>query len=177
MQKETKFRGRVWKIVDSAGNFIDDIDTDQIYHNAHLAVTDINKMGQHSFGNLEGWTDFPQKVQKGDIILVGENFGAGSSRQHAVDCFASLGVSLIIAGSYGAIYKRNAINSGLPIITHPQYKNIKVNNGDIIEVDLVTSKITNITTGEEMPSGEPFSGVQMDIYMTGNLFEYAKSGR
>lgn len=175
MAKETLLTGRVWKITDPGGSLIDDIDTDQIYHNAHLAVTDIQKMGVHAFGNLEGWKDFPQKVQKGDIVVVGENFGAGSSRQHAVDCFVALGVSLIIAGSYGAIYKRNAINSGIPILMHRHLKDLHVNHGDTLQVNLETGALKNMTTGEDLPSGEPFSGVQMDIYQAGNLFEYARS--
>jgi 3-isopropylmalate/(R)-2-methylmalate dehydratase small subunit len=172
--KETIIRGRAWKITDIDGHLIEDIDTDQIFHNAHLAITDIDKMGHHAFGNLEGWKDFPTMVRKGDIIIVGDNFGAGSSRQHAVDCFASLGVSLIIAGSYGAIYERNAINSGLPLLIHPGIKDLLVKNGDSIEADLATGKIKNTTTGVELQPSKPFSGVQMDIYQAGNLFAYAR---
>jgi 3-isopropylmalate dehydratase small subunit len=174
MAKETTIRGRVWKINDQEGRLIDDIDTDQIFHNAHLAITDVNKMGPHTFGNLEGWKDFPAKVHKGDIIMVGENFGAGSSRQHAVDCFAALGVSLIIAGSYGAIYERNAINSGLPILSHGGIKGLTIEEGDVLEADLITGKLANITSGRDLTPARPFSGVQMDIYQAGNLFEYAR---
>ena len=174
--KSTLIKGRVWVIKDpETGKFIDNIDTDMIYHNAHLAVTDIEKMGQYAFGNLKGWEDFPKKVQKGDILIVGENFGAGSSRQHAVDCFRALGVSLIIAKSFGAIYKRNAINSGLPILTMPDVKKALVKNGDIIEIDLKTGKGKNITSNVELPPANPFSKVQMDIYQAGDLFAYAKT--
>ncbi len=174
MEKDTIIRGKVWKISDVDGHLIDDIDTDQIFHNAHLAITDIRKMGPHTFGNLEGWKDLPAKVQKGDIVIVGENFGAGSSRQQAVDCFASLGVSLIIAGSYGAIYERNAINSGFPILIHPGIRELRIQNGDLLEADLVTGKLRNITGDEELGYAKPFSGVQMDIYKAGNLFNYAR---
>ncbi|MFQ6618076.1 MAG: 3-isopropylmalate dehydratase small subunit 2, partial [Fidelibacterota bacterium] len=114
MDKLTLIEGKAWLIRDERGVFIDDIDTDQIYHNTHLAVTEIERMGQFAFGNLKGWENFPSLSERGDILIVGKNFGSGSSRQHAVDCFKSLGISLIIGQSFGAIYKRNAINSGLP---------------------------------------------------------------
>ncbi|HIP99497.1 TPA: 3-isopropylmalate dehydratase, partial [Candidatus Bipolaricaulota bacterium] len=83
--KPTVLTGRPWLIADETGRLIDDIDTDQIYHNAHLAVTDPAEMGKYAFGNLAGWEDFPKRVRPGDVLFVGENFGAGSSRQHAVD--------------------------------------------------------------------------------------------
>ena len=96
--------GRVWVVRE------DNIDTDMIFHNRHLTVTDIAEMGQFAFGNLSGWEDFSSKAKPGDIVVTGSNFGAGSSRQQAVDCFKSLGVTLIVATSFGAIYERNAIN-------------------------------------------------------------------
>ena len=115
-EKDCIFARRVWTITDKNNRLIPDIDTDQIFHNAYLHITDINRMGQYTFDNLEGWKDFHTKVRPGDIVIAGPNFGAGSSRQQAVDCFKALGVKLIIAVSFGAIYKRNAINSGFPIL-------------------------------------------------------------
>ena len=174
--KPKVLKGRVWVITDpETGKLIDNIDTDMIYHNAHLAVTEIEKMGQYSFGNLDGWMDFPKKVKEGDILVCGGNFGAGSSRQHAVDCFRALGVQLIIAESFGAIYKRNAINSGMPILTYPDVAKAEVKSGDEVEVDLEKGKLKNLTTGKELPDSTPFSNVQMDIYQANDLFEYAKS--
>ena len=172
--KPKVIKGRAWVITDpQSGVLLNNIDTDMIYHNAHLAVTDVDKMGQYAFGNLDGWRDFPKKVKPGDVLVVGENFGAGSSRQHAVDCFRSLGITLIVAGSYGAIYKRNAINSGMPILTYPKVMQAGIASGDEIEVDLETGKIKNVTSSTELPVAEPFAKVQMDIYQSGNLFEYA----
>lgn len=169
-------KGRVWVITDpETGKLINNIDTDMIYHNAHLAVTEVQKMGQYSFGNLDGWKDFPQKAKDGDILICGDNFGAGSSRQHAVDCFRALGVNLIIAGSFGAIYKRNAINSGMPIMSYPDVEKAEIKSGDEIEVDMEKGKIKNLSTGKDMPDSTPFYGVQMDIYQSGDLFEYAKT--
>ena len=172
MSKPTKITGKIWVIKDKNNNPIDSIDTDMIYHNAYLHITDINQMGQYAFGNLEGWQDFPKKVKSGDIVIVGKNFGAGSSRQQAVDCFTSLGVSLIIAESVGAIYKRNAINSGFPLMICSEIMSSDLQTGDEITVDLVTGEIKKNGT---IIQGEPFSKVQMDIYQAGNLFAYGKS--
>lgn len=173
--KSSVIKGRVWVITDpETGKLINNIDTDMIYHNKHLAITDIKQMGQFAFGNLSGWEDFPKKVKEGDIIVAGANFGAGSSRQHAVDCFRSLGIKLIIAESFGAIYKRNAINSGMPILSYPNVSQAEIKSGDEIEVNLEQGKITNLTTGKALPDAIPFSGVQMDIYLAGDLFAYAR---
>ena len=159
-QKPTRVRGRVWVIPKN------DIDTDMIFHNRHLAVTDIAEMGQYTFGNLEGWQDFSTKAQAGDIVVVAKNFGAGSSRQQAVDCFKSAGVTLIIAESFGAIYERNAINAGFPIMVADLISS-GLKSGDEIAVDFASGQIT-------LPSGEtvaapPFSDVQTDIYQRGGL--------
>ncbi|MGD8452279.1 MAG: aconitase/3-isopropylmalate dehydratase large subunit family protein [Phycisphaerae bacterium] len=159
--RPTKLRGRVWRV----GR--DNIDTDMIYHNRHLAVTDAREMGQYAFGNLPDWEDFPQKVQAGDIIITGRNFGCGSSRQQAVDCFQTLGVSAIIAESFGAIYERNAINAGLAIMT-AGVEASGLATGDEIEVDLETGLIRRPADGMEV-QGEPLSTAQMAIYQRGGL--------
>lgn len=165
-------KGRVWIITDDKGRIIPDIDTDQIFHNAFLHITEIEKMGQHAFGNLEGWKDFPEKCSPGDIILAGENFGAGSSRQQAVDCFRALGVIAIIAGSYGAIYKRNAINSGFPIISMSGIEELvkagKIKNLEEIELDILAGKLTNLTNNLDFEINL-ISNVQKDILKKGSL--------
>ncbi len=169
MKKSTKISGKVWVVADKSGSLIDDIDTDMIFHNAHLAITDISQMGRHAFGNLEGWEDFSEKAAEGDIIIVGKNFGSGSSRQQAVDCFTSLGVKLIIGESFGAIYKRNAVNSGFPVV---EASGINVKSGDNITVDLEAGSIE--TSDGSKFEAKPFSGVQMDIFQAGSLFAYGK---
>ena len=108
-ERPNEIEGRVWYIP------MDNIDTDMIFHNRHLSITDIDEMGQHTFGNLEGYEDFSKKVKSGDIVICGKNFGSGSSRQQAVDCFISLGVQCVLSESFGAIYERNAINAAFPI--------------------------------------------------------------
>jgi len=157
----TVFRGRIWYISR------DNIDTDMIYHNRYLTITDIGEMGQYTFDNLEGYEDFAKKAKEGDIVVVGKNFGAGSSRQQAVDCFRSLGISIILAESFGAIYERNAINSGMPIMVYEPLEG-GFGDGDEVEVDVLTGRIRNLTRDVEI-KGEPFSEVQLGIYKRGGL--------
>lgn len=164
------FKGRVWVLKGKGGKLEDDIDTDMIFHNAYLHITDIKEMGQYAFDNLEGYKDFANEARPGDIVLAGANFGGGSSRQQAVDCFPSLGVQCLICRSYGAIYKRNAINSGFPILILKNMKDIK--NFDEIEVDMEKAEIRK--DGKVVGELEPPSQVQMDIYEAGNIFDYAK---
>jgi len=169
--KQTALRGRVHVVRNLSGEPINDIDTDMIFHNAHLAITDVEKMGVHAFGNLEGWVDFPKRVQKGDILVVGKNFGAGSSRQQAVDCFRALGVSAIVGESFGAIYFRNAINSGMPVIRVPDMMDSALKDGDIVEIDLAKSTLLAVEPVQDLPQPQPFSKVQLDIYCAGSLFK------
>ncbi|MCF8365939.1 MAG: 3-isopropylmalate dehydratase large subunit [Bacteroidales bacterium] len=163
-KRPTTVEGKVWLIEK------DDIDTDMIFHNRYLTITDIREMGQYTFDNLAGYEDFARKAKPEDIVVTGKNFGAGSSRQQAVDCFKSLGVSCILAESFGAIYERNAINAAFPILTcHPDViDEINLSSGDILKVDFVSGKITNVSKNK---SGniQPFSDVQAEIYKRGGL--------
>ncbi len=172
--KETKIKGRVWVLTTPDGALYDDIDTDMIFHNRYLHITDVAEMGRYALDNLKGWEDFAQKARPGDILLAGKNFGAGSSRQQAVDCFRALGIGAIVAESYGAIYKRNAINSGLPIVTLPNLSQLydRFRNGDELEIDFGTGKM--VLNGEQTFQAMPFSQVQMDIYQAGDLFAYGQ---
>lgn len=155
--------GRVWYIKE------DNIDTDMIYHNRYLAITDINEMGQYAFDNLEGYENFAKEAQPGDIVLVQKNFGSGSSRQQAVDCFIPLGVQAVIAESFGAIYERNAINAAFPIMTYDTLEGLDLDHFDKIKVNFETGEITNVTKGKTI-KGNPFSEVQMEIYQRGGIF-------
>ena len=181
--------GRIWVLRDPDGAMIDDIDTDMIFHNAHLAVTDVAQMGQYALGNLASYEDFPARVNHGDMVLAGRNFGSGSSRQQAVDCFVSLGVTLLMAESFGAIYKRNAINAGFPIMEAAGLSEAPsragqarpgthgapwVQTGEKMQVDLASGEVTHQGTGD-VYQARPMSGVQQDIYLAGDLFAYGKS--
>lgn len=191
--KATQIKGCIWVLTDPDGKLYDDVDTDMIFHNRHLHITDVERMGQYALGNLEGWEDFAEKAQPADIILAGKNFGAGSSRQQAVDCFRALGIGAIVAESFGAIYKRNAINSGFPIVSLPGLterlglslsKPGEFKTGAELEVDFETGQLS-LYGGEVLDDGrrsptepiqaQPFSQVQMDIFQAGNLFAYGKS--
>lgn len=167
-----KFTGRVW-ILERDGKYIDDIDTDMIFHNRYLAITNIDDMGQYAFDNLGGFEDFAKKAKPGDIIIAGENFGSGSSRQHAVDCFKALKINCLAAFSFGAIYKRNAINAGFPILTITELDKRQVKTGDIIEMDADTGEIKK--DGQLIGKLKELSEVQRNIMDAGNIFEYAKT--
>jgi len=159
--KPTVVRGRVW-VIDK-----DNIDTDMIFHNRYLAVTDIALMGCHTFDNLAGWEDFAAKSSPGDIVVTASNFGAGSSRQQAVDCFKSLGVAAIIARSFGAIYERNAVNAGLPVLTGDLIS-AGLRSGEEVTLDFATGEVTRHAT-REVYRVAPFSEIQMAIYRRGGL--------
>lgn len=176
--KKMRIKGRIWVLTDDKGRLIEDIDTDQIYHNAFLHITDMEKMGQYALGNLEGWKDFPSRVQPGDIVVAGRNFGAGSSRQQAVDCFLALKAALIITPSFGAIYFRNAVNSALPLLRGERVVTEKVESkewqsGDILDIDFASGRGINLTKGKNFQL-EPMSRVQQDIFHAGGLFAFAK---
>ena len=154
-------KGRAW-VIDN-----DNIDTDMIFHNRYLHITDLDEMGQYTFDNLEGYKDFAQKAKPGDIVVVGENFGCGSSRQQAVDCFKSLGISVIIAESFGAIYERNAINNAMPILICEGITK-KVDDKDTLSVNFETGEIIDETKNISLKA-KPFSPSQLEIYKRGGL--------
>jgi 3-isopropylmalate/(R)-2-methylmalate dehydratase large subunit len=161
-KRASLIEGRIWLIQK------DNIDTDMIFHNRYLSITDIQEMGQYTFDNLKGFEDFPKKAKPGDIIISGKNFGCGSSRQQAVDCFAALGIQAIVAESFGAIYERNAVNAAFPIITCKSLSEMDLKDGDQIRVNLVTGKIENIRN-KKVYAAEPFSDVQYEVYQKGGL--------
>jgi 3-isopropylmalate/(R)-2-methylmalate dehydratase large subunit len=160
----TVVEGKVWIIQK------DDIDTDMIFHNRYLTITDIKEMGQYTFDNLPGFEDFAKKAKAGDIVVTAKNFGAGSSRQQAVDCFKSLGIQCILAESFGAIYERNAINAAFPILIYkPEaLQKIGLENGDTLRVDFASGNITNLKNNLSAEI-DKFYDVQMEIYQKGGL--------
>lgn len=161
-QKPDVLTGKVWLIPE------DNIDTDMIFHNRHLAITEVSEMGRFAFGNLEGWESFSDMAQPGDIIITGRNFGSGSSRQQAVDCFKALGIHAILARSFGAIYERNAINSGLPVLVYDDLDPLDLKLRDEVVIDLKSSMIINKSNGKQLPL-KPIPEVQLQIYMAGGI--------
>ncbi len=123
-------KGRVWK-------FGDNIDTDIIIPARYLALTDPAALGQHCMEPMV--PDFAAKVQKGDIIVGGTNFGCGSSREHAPLAITALGISVVIAKSFARIFYRNAFNKGLALLEADVYDLVK--EGEIVEADLSSGLI------------------------------------
>ena len=140
-----------------------------IFHNRYLSITDVSEMGQYTFDNLEGYENFSSRVKAGDIMVSGKNFGSGSSRQQAVDCFVSLGVQCLVAESFGAIYERNAINAAFPIISSERIKELKLEDGDELSINFETGKVRNVTRDIALEFA-PFSEVQMEIFQNNGLF-------
>ena len=163
-EKPVQVTGRVWIIKK------DDIDTDMIFHNRYLTITNISEMGQYTFDNLSGYTDFAKKAMKNDIVITSKNFGAGSSRQQAVDCFLSLGVACILAESFGAIYERNAINAALAVMTYKEglLEELDLQNGDTINLNFVSGEIENLRNTRKAFIN-PFYDAQLKIYQKGGL--------
>lgn len=162
-EKPHVIEGRVWYIP------VDNIDTDMIFHNRYLAITNLEEMGPYTFDNLEGYEDFSTKAKAGDIVVVGKNFGSGSSRQQAVDCFKALGVQAVLAESFGAIYERNAINAAFPIMTYDKTEAMQLQDGDTIKVDFKTGVVENISKQISWQANA-FSDVQLEIFQNGGLF-------
>ena len=163
-EKPEIIEGRAWVIRQ------DDIDTDMIFHNRYLTITNIKEMGQYTFDNLKGYEDFAKKAQPGDIVFTTKNFGAGSSRQQAVDCFQSLGITAIVAESFGAIYERNAINAALPILTYKsgQLEELDLQQNDKVRINLKTGEVANISKNKSLCINK-FYDAQMQIYKNGGL--------
>lgn len=163
-EKPEIIEGRVWVIRK------DDIDTDMIFHNRYLTITKLSEMGPYTFDNLKGYEDFAKKSQPGDIVFTTKNFGAGSSRQQAVDCFKALGITAIVAESFGAIYERNAINAALPILTYTpgQLEELLLEDGDIVRIDFKSGETTNLTKNKTLVINK-FYDAQMQIYKNGGL--------
>ncbi len=151
-----------------------DVDTDMIFHNRHLHITEPKEMTPHIFGNLPGFESFPKDAQTGDILVVGHNFGCGSSRQQAVDGFISLGIAAVVGESFGAIYKRNAINAGWMLMECPGIVSSGIKDGEMITLDLESGVILRYD-GSIIAEGKPLSPVQRQISAAGGLLNLAKT--
>jgi 3-isopropylmalate/(R)-2-methylmalate dehydratase small subunit len=142
-----------------------DIDTDVIIPARYLNTSDPAELAKHCMEDLDA--GFVGKVESGDILVAEENFGCGSSREHAPISIKAAGVSVVIAKSFARIFYRNAINTGLPIMEAPDAVD-GIGNGDIVEVDADTGTITNVTTGATF-TAQPFPPFIRDIIENGGL--------
>ena len=149
--------------------FGDDINTDDIIAAKYLVSADAGELGKHCMETID--PKFSQAVSPGDIIVAGNNFGCGSSREHAPLAIKGCGISAVIAKSFAAIFFRNAINIGLPFLESPDADKIKA--GDIIEIHLAGGIIKNITQGQNYKT-EAFPEFLRDIVEEGGLMNYIK---
>ncbi len=150
------------------------VDTDVIIPARHLTTADPVALAAHCMEDLD--TTFVERVEPGDVIVAGENFGCGSSREHAPIAIKASGVSCVIAPSFARIFYRNAINMGLPIMESAEAAE-KINDGDIVEVDFTKGVIHDLTTGETFQA-EPFPEFIQKIIAADGLLGYTikKSG-
>ncbi len=156
-------KGKVWK-------FKDNIDTDVIIPARYLNTSDPKELALHCMEDYD--SEFVKKMDKGDIIVAGKNFGCGSSREHAPIALKAAGVSCIIAKSFARIFFRNAINIGLPIFESVEVVN-QCSPGDILEVETVQGVIKNISE-DKVYKTNPLSPFIQNIIALGGLREYVK---
>ncbi|MBM7582740.1 3-isopropylmalate/(R)-2-methylmalate dehydratase small subunit [Caldicoprobacter guelmensis] len=146
------------------------VDTDVIIPARYLNTADPKELAAHCMEDLD--PEFKNKVQPGDIIVAGTNFGCGSSREHAPIAIKASGISCIIAETFARIFYRNAINIGLPIMECPEAAR-DIKDGDQVAVDLTTGEITNLSTGRTYKAA-PFPQFMQEIIKAGGLVEYVK---
>ncbi|MCL6447649.1 MAG: 3-isopropylmalate dehydratase small subunit [Armatimonadetes bacterium] len=156
-------QGKAWK-------FGDDINTDLIIPARYLNTSDPSELAGHCMEDAD--PEFPRKVQPGDIIVAGKNFGSGSSREHAPLAIKAAGVSCVIAGSYARIFYRNAFNIGLPIFEAPEAAE-RIQSGDLLRVDVDKGIITNLSRREEYRA-TPIPPFMQEIISAGGLIDYVK---
>ena len=158
-------KGKAW-------NYGDDINTDFILPGIYLELTDPKEIGKHAMEGID--PSFVDKVQPGDVVIGGRNFGLGSSREQAPIALKYSGVSAVIAESFARIFYRNAANLGLPALECPNVSK-EIETGDTVEVDIEAGKI--IVNGEKELDFVPVPPFMMEILEVGGLREYIKQNR
>lgn len=156
-------KGKVWK-------FGDNIDTDAIIPARYLNTSDPEELAKHVMEDAD--IDFPTKVKQGDMIIAMNNFGCGSSREHAPIAIKAAGMQAVIAKSFARIFYRNSFNIGLPIFESDEAAD-KISEGDEIEVDADNGLIKNITKGEEY-TAKPIPPFMQELISAGGLIEWTK---
>jgi 3-isopropylmalate/(R)-2-methylmalate dehydratase small subunit len=157
-------RGRVHR-------FGPNIDTDSIIPARYLTTTDPAELGRHCMEAID--PDFSSRVRPGDVIVAEENFGAGSSREHAPIAIKAAGISCVVATTFARIFFRNAINLGLTIVESSQFAAL-TSDGDEVEIDLVSGKLKNLVTGAEAGS-TPFPEFMRALLEAGGLVPYLRA--
>ena len=158
-------QGKVFK-------YADNVDTDVIIPARYLNTPDANELALHCMEDID--TEFVKKVNKGDVILAGWNFGCGSSREHAPLVIKTCGIGCVIAKSFARIFYRNAINIGLPILECEQAA-FEISANDEVKVDFDTGVISDVTTGKTYKA-QPFPPFIQNIIRSGGLLASLKGG-
>ncbi len=156
-------KGRVW-------SFGDDVDTDAIIPARYLNTSDPLELAKHVMEDAD--KDFPKKVQKGDLIVAGKNFGCGSSREHAPIAIKAAGLQAVIAKSFARIFYRNSFNIGLPIFESAEASE-RIREGDIVEIDADKGTIRNHTKNEQY-SAKAIPPFMQELISAGGLIEWTK---
>jgi len=155
---------RVWK-------FGDDINTDVITPGRYTVTTDKKRLGEIAF--IEYRPEFGKNVKEGDVIVAGNNFGCGSSREHSPVAIKAAGISAVIAKSFARIFFRNAINIGLPLFVSEDAD--KIDDADEVEVNTKTGEVRDITKGITLQA-QPLPEFMQKIVNKGGLVEFLRSG-
>jgi len=158
-----EIKGKVWK-------YGDDIDTDVIIPARYLNTSDPAELARHCLEDLD--SNFVARMSKGDLIVAGENFGCGSSREHAPLAIKAAGVSAVIARSFARIFYRNALNIGLPILESSEAVE-NISQGDTVKVEVAAGLITNISKDEQYQA-LPFPDFMQELIQAGGLIDYLK---
>ena len=157
---EKLIKGRVWR-------FQNNVDTDQIIPAEYLVTGDPKELAKHAFEKVR--PEFAKEVREGDIIVAGENFGCGSSRENAPRALIGAGITCVVAKSYARIFYRNSINIGLPLVEAA----LDADDGDEVEINFEKGTVKNLSTGVEtkFPSYPPFI---LKLINSGGLVKYVK---
>lgn len=153
-----------------AHRFGRDIDTDAIIAARYLNVSDPEELAKHCMEDID--PDFVSRVSKGDVIVAEENFGCGSSREHAPIAIRAAGCDAVIAKSFARIFYRNSINIGFPIIECPEAVDA-ISDGDVVRVDTDKGIVEDVTTGQTFEA-HPFPEFINEIIEAGGLVERTK---
>ena len=154
------------KIKGAAHVYGDHVDTDRIIPGKYTKTLNLQTLASHVFEDLD--PDFRSRMTPGDIVVGGDNFGCGSSREQAPLALKTAGTSVVLAKFFARIFFRNAINIGLPVLEVPD---LKADTGDTLEVDLQTGLVFNHTRGTEHQANA-MPGVMLDILRAGGLVPY-----
>lgn len=154
----------VWKVGEN-------IDTDLIIAARYLNDASPENLRIHCLEDVI--PGFHEKVNPGDVIVAGKNFGSGSSREHAPAAIKACGVQCVIAASFARIFYRNAINIGLPIIESPEAAE-EIRQGDVLAIDMAEGVLVNQTSGKSYPF-EKFPPFIQEIVAAGDLMQYVKN--